>query len=450
MVTVFGVPYGASGGYQWDLSNNLQGGTGGWSHNSNNQVTSAPPMGGLAGASGLGYDASGNLTSANGMGLAWDAWGNLASVSGAPGNPSFTYDAFGRRVSKTVSGVTTYYLYAGSLLVCELDAQGSVLRSYNWGALGLVSDASSSGTRYYLFDDRGDTRSLLDANGNLLARGAYTAWGSPIQGLAPGVPMGWKGRFGVYTDAETGLMLMGARYYAPCIGRFISRDPIGFDGGINLYGYCYGDPISYSDPSGEDAADTIRLIADAASFVPGLNVPGSMVSGGISLAKGDLVGAALAGVSIIPRGRWVVAGGRAAKTIFGAVKVGRVARSVRSVAAATRVARVAAKPAQAARVVREVGYAGRGALRRAMLKLGPPPFAGAQAHHGLPYILKHRFAKLGLDVSDAKYGWWVGPSHQKWSNDYQRAWEGFFEKPDVTADDVLHLLERSRNDPRWR
>ncbi len=113
-VTVFGTPYGASGSYQWDLSSNLQGGTGGWTYNSNNQVTSAPPMGGLSGATGLGYDASGNLTSANGMGLSWDAWGNLSGVSGAPGNPRFAYDAFGRRVSKTVGAVTTYYLYAGS------------------------------------------------------------------------------------------------------------------------------------------------------------------------------------------------------------------------------------------------------------------------------------------------------------------------------------------------
>ncbi len=64
--------------------------------------------------------------------------------------------------------------------------------------------------------------------------------------------MAYQGRFGVCTDAETGLMLMGARYYAPCIGRFISRDPIGFDGGINLYGYCGGDPVNWADPSGLD------------------------------------------------------------------------------------------------------------------------------------------------------------------------------------------------------
>ncbi len=45
---------------------------------------------------------------------------------------------------------------------------------------------------------------------------------------------------------------MRTRYYAPSLGRFVSRDPIGFAGGINLYAYCYGDPINYWDPSGTD------------------------------------------------------------------------------------------------------------------------------------------------------------------------------------------------------
>ncbi len=45
---------------------------------------------------------------------------------------------------------------------------------------------------------------------------------------------------------------MEARYYAPSLGRFLSRDPIGFAGGINLYAYCGGDPVNYRDPEGLD------------------------------------------------------------------------------------------------------------------------------------------------------------------------------------------------------
>ena len=43
---------------------------------------------------------------------------------------------------------------------------------------------------------------------------------------------------------------MEAGYYAPGLGRFVSRDPIGFDGGIDLYAYCGGDPVNYWDPDG--------------------------------------------------------------------------------------------------------------------------------------------------------------------------------------------------------
>jgi RHS repeat-associated protein len=251
-VTTGGQAYSASGTYQYDLSNNLQGGTNGWAYNSNNQVTGAPGMGGLSGATGLGYDNGGHLTSANGMTLAWDPFGRLSSVTGTPsGTVSFTYDGLGRRVSKTVGTATTYYLYDGGLLIAEIDgATGLVSKSYQWGATGLVSDRSGGASRYYLYDRSGSTRYLLGASGSVLSSGAYQAWGSPLAGLAPNTPLGWNGRFGLYTDAETGLILCGARYYAPSIGRFISRDPAGLSAGPNVYAYCGDDPVDVFDATG--------------------------------------------------------------------------------------------------------------------------------------------------------------------------------------------------------
>jgi len=56
-----------------------------------------------------------------------------------------------------------------------------------------------------------------------------------------------------YTGREVdvgGLMYYRARYYNPRTARFISEDPIGLAGGVNLYGYVDGDPITNSDPSG--------------------------------------------------------------------------------------------------------------------------------------------------------------------------------------------------------
>ncbi len=55
--------------------------------------------------------------------------------------------------------------------------------------------------------------------------------------------MSFSGQFGAQTD-ETGLVLMGFRYYAPRTGRFLTKDPIGTAGGLNLYAYCGNDPIN--------------------------------------------------------------------------------------------------------------------------------------------------------------------------------------------------------------
>ncbi|MEM5789899.1 MAG: RHS repeat-associated core domain-containing protein [Syntrophobacteraceae bacterium] len=55
---------------------------------------------------------------------------------------------------------------------------------------------------------------------------------------------------GARTDRETGLVLMGWRYYDPETGRFLTRDPIGYSGGMNLYGYVGGNPVNWVDPLG--------------------------------------------------------------------------------------------------------------------------------------------------------------------------------------------------------
>jgi RHS repeat-associated protein len=50
-------------------------------------------------------------------------------------------------------------------------------------------------------------------------------------------PYGYKGQWGYYTDMKTGLLLLAHRYFDPAMGRFLTRDPIGFNGRINLYAY---------------------------------------------------------------------------------------------------------------------------------------------------------------------------------------------------------------------
>ena len=66
-------------------------------------------------------------------------------------------------------------------------------------------------------------------------------------------PFQFAGADGVITEAG-GVDLMGARFYAPSLGRFITRDPSGISGGTNLYAYVGNDPVSLIDPTGRSAA----------------------------------------------------------------------------------------------------------------------------------------------------------------------------------------------------
>ena len=62
----------------------------------------------------------------------------------------------------------------------------------------------------------------------------------------------YEGQFGYRTDQTTGPVLAGHRFYQPQTGRWLNRDPIGYDGGMNLYEYCGDDPVNEVDPSGDD------------------------------------------------------------------------------------------------------------------------------------------------------------------------------------------------------
>ncbi|MDF0607249.1 RHS repeat-associated core domain-containing protein, partial [Neisseriaceae bacterium TC5R-5] len=80
--------------------------------------------------------------------------------------------------------------------------------------------------------------------------GNYKAWGELRANTAP--PSGFSQNLrmpGQYYDEESGLHYNTFRYYDPGVGRFISPDPIGLEGGVNLYAYA-PNPLSWIDPWG--------------------------------------------------------------------------------------------------------------------------------------------------------------------------------------------------------
>ncbi len=62
--------------------------------------------------------------------------------------------------------------------------------------------------------------------------------------------IGFGSQHGYYTDTGTGLLCLTHRYYDPGTGRFVTRDPIGYKGGTNLYALAHYNPVNHSDPSG--------------------------------------------------------------------------------------------------------------------------------------------------------------------------------------------------------
>ena len=164
------------------------------------------------------------------------------------------YTGDGLRAWKSNANGTTYFVYDGEDLLAETDANGNVTCYNTWGDGDLISRTTVNGntgtSTFYQFDSEGNVLQHLDSADNASAPTVYDAWGNMIAGTPSSDPYGYKGEFGYYTDNETGLILCTHRYYDPQAGRWLTEDPIGTSGGMNLYGYCNNDAINRVDSNG--------------------------------------------------------------------------------------------------------------------------------------------------------------------------------------------------------
>jgi RHS repeat-associated protein len=163
---------------------------------------------------------------------------------------TYGYDAWGRRVRKTVDGVTTGYLHDGDDLVLEMDGSGSPVREYAYypGVDNPHSMRYGGQTYYYATELPGHVAGLVSSSNQVVNEYRYTPFGELLGGFEQvPQPLGFTAR---EQDRESGLVFMRARYYDPQTGRFISEDLIGLAGGINPYAYVDNDPINFTDPFG--------------------------------------------------------------------------------------------------------------------------------------------------------------------------------------------------------
>jgi len=209
------------------------------SYNVNNQLTN------WKGAS-LTCDANGNLTNDGTNTYTWNARNQLVSISGGVA-ASFQYDAFGRRVSKTIRG-TTQFLYDGVNPVQEISGTSASANLLTGGVDEYFQRTDSAGARGFLTDALGSTLALADSTGTVQTSYTFEPFGNTtVTGAATTNSFAFTAR----EFDPTGLYFYRARYYSPSLQRFIDEDPIDFAGGdSNLYRYVGDSPTNGTDPLG--------------------------------------------------------------------------------------------------------------------------------------------------------------------------------------------------------
>ena len=184
----------------------------------------------------------------------YDAAGNLTEVE-LPNGSTINYlvDSANRRVARSVDGVRSHAWLYHDLLnpIAELDAEGAVVSRFVYAGGQVPIYMVKGGVTYgFVTDHLGSVRLVVDrSTGEIAQRLDYDAYGQVLFDSNPGFqPFGYAG--GLY-DPLTGLVRFGFRDYDPEVGRWTTKDPIGFAGGdSNLYAYVGGDPINQIDPSG--------------------------------------------------------------------------------------------------------------------------------------------------------------------------------------------------------
>ena len=158
----------------------------------------------------------------------------------------YTYNGDGLRMSKTINGMTTQFTWDTSGGVPLVLSDGT--NSYVYGTAGLpLEEITPSGTYYYHQDRLGSTRTVTDASGNVVATYTYDPYGN-VTGTTGNLnnPLQFAGQ---YTDAESGLIYLRARYYDPSTAQFLTVDPL-VGTTQSPYGYTGDNPLNGTDPLG--------------------------------------------------------------------------------------------------------------------------------------------------------------------------------------------------------
>jgi RHS repeat-associated protein len=269
------------------------------------------------------YDLNGNQTSVvtatTTNTYQWDAANRLVSITGPTNQSLFVYDGMGRRtqIIECQNGAalaTNNFIWDGRALVEQRDYTGTNVTKRFFG-----HGEQISGTNYYFTRDHlGSVREVMSSAGLMQARYDYDLYGR--QTLLAGTAVADFGYAGMFMHSPSGLNLTLYRAYNSDQGRWLTRDPAGEMGGLNLYEYVINNSVNLLDPLGlwnvssvlavtAGIIITAAAIAAAPAILPAVAVAaivggalgyaaapdGEKLQGTIAGAVGAATGAATAG-----------------------------------------------------------------------------------------------------------------------------------------------------------
>lgn len=213
-------------------------------YNSANEMTQV-------GSENISYDSAGNMVSRldGNETFVWDEENRLVRYESGPVVVRLIYADDWRVIARVSSGETEVYAYDGADFAARRNlVTGALVRWLHHpdGIDAVLAESSTaSGVSYPLDDHLGSVRGMSTTGGALPARIDYEAWGSARGGLI--LPeLGFTGR----PVLAGGMNWLRWRQLSVRDGRFVSKDPIGVEGGVNLYAYVENNPTSDIDPQG--------------------------------------------------------------------------------------------------------------------------------------------------------------------------------------------------------
>ena len=216
---------------------------------SGNQSTATYEVDQASTSKAFTYDANGNLTSDGTRTFEWDARNQLIAVNVGTHRSEFTYDGLQRRIRvvEKESGVTqsdTRVLWCRVQICEDRNADGTTVtrRTFQQG------EQVAGVGRFFASDHLGSVTEVTDGMSAVLVRYAFDPWGRRTVTTGTDATNVGYAAYQWRTNGDVSFTLH--RGYDAELGRWLSQDPIGFQGGSNYFAYAENNPVRFTDPLG--------------------------------------------------------------------------------------------------------------------------------------------------------------------------------------------------------